>query len=110
MLDGIAAASEAGLAPIKINMVVRRGINEASIVPMAAWARETGLILRFIEYMDVGHSNGWRLDEVVPAEELIETTRRRLAGRAGRADLPRRGRRRAGGTSMAPASSGSSRR
>jgi cyclic pyranopterin phosphate synthase len=73
VLDGIAAASEAGLAPIKINMVVRRGINEASIVPMAAWAREAGLVLRFIEYMDVGHSNGWRLDEVVPAEELVET-------------------------------------
>jgi cyclic pyranopterin phosphate synthase len=54
-------------------MVVRRGINEQSVLPMAAWARETGVILRFIEYMDVGHSNGWRLDEVVPAAELIET-------------------------------------
>ena len=73
VLDGIAAAGEAGLAPIKVNMVVRRGINESSIVPMATWARETGVILRFIEYMDVGHSNGWRLDEVVPAAELIET-------------------------------------
>ena len=73
VLDGIAAAGEAGLAPIKINMVVRRGINEASVVPMAAWAREANVVLRFIEYMDVGHSNGWRLDEVVPAGELIET-------------------------------------
>ena len=73
VLDGIAAAGEAGLAPIKVNMVVRRGINESSIVPMATWAREAGVILRFIEYMDVGHSNGWRLDEVVPAAELIET-------------------------------------
>ena len=72
VLDGIAAAVDAGLAPIKINMVVRRGINEASVVPMARWAREQGLILRFIEYMDVGHSNGWRLDEVVPAQELID--------------------------------------
>ena len=72
VLDGIAAAVDAGLAPIKINMVVRRGINEASVVPMARWAREHGLILRFIEYMDVGHSNGWRLDEVVPAQELID--------------------------------------
>ncbi len=72
VLDGIAAAGEAGLAPIKVNMVVRRGINEASVLPMAAWARETGVILRFIEYMDVGHSNGWRLDEVVPAGELVE--------------------------------------
>jgi GTP 3',8-cyclase len=73
VLDGIAAGTEAGLAPIKINMVVRRGINETSILPMATWAREAGVILRFIEYMDVGHSNGWRLDEVVPAAELIET-------------------------------------
>ena len=73
VLDGIDAALEAGLTPVKINMVVRRGINEASIVPMARWARETGVILRFIEYMDVGHSNGWRLDEVVSAAELIET-------------------------------------
>jgi cyclic pyranopterin phosphate synthase len=72
VLDGIAAALDAGLAPVKVNMVVRRGINEASIVPMARWARETGVTLRFIEYMDVGHSNGWRLDEVVPATDLIE--------------------------------------
>ena len=73
VLDGIDAAIEAGLAPVKINMVVRRGINEASLLPMAAWARETGVILRCIEYMDVGHSNGWRLDEVVPAAEIVET-------------------------------------
>jgi GTP 3',8-cyclase len=72
VLDGIDAALAAGLAPVKINMVVRRGINEASIVPMAGWARDTGVTLRFIEYMDVGHSNGWRLDEVVPASELVE--------------------------------------
>jgi GTP 3',8-cyclase len=72
VLEGIDAALDAGLSPVKINMVVRRGINEASIVPMARWARETGVTLRFIEYMDVGHSNGWRLDEVVPATELIE--------------------------------------
>jgi cyclic pyranopterin phosphate synthase len=77
VLDGIDAAMDAGLAPVKVNMVVRRGVNEASIVPMADWARETGVILRFIEYMDVGHSNGWRLDEVVPAEELIATIRER---------------------------------
>ena len=71
VLDGIDAALDAGLSPVKINMVVRRGINEVSIVPMARWARESGVTLRFIEYMDVGHSNGWRLDEVVPATELI---------------------------------------
>jgi GTP 3',8-cyclase len=71
VLDGIAAAREAGLGPIKINMVVRRGINEASVLPMARWAHDEGVILRFIEYMDVGHTNGWRLDEVVPADELV---------------------------------------
>jgi cyclic pyranopterin phosphate synthase len=75
VLDGIAAAIEAGLTPVKINMVVRRGVNESSIVPMAAWARDIGATLRFIEYMDVGHSNGWQLDEVVPAQELIERLR-----------------------------------
>jgi cyclic pyranopterin phosphate synthase len=73
VLDGIDAALEAGLDPVKVNMVVRRGINEGSILPMAAWARETGVTLRFIEYMDVGHSNGWRLEEVVPAAELAAT-------------------------------------
>ena len=72
VLDGVDAALEAGLTPVKVNMVVRRGVNESSIVPMARWARETGVTLRFIEYMDVGHSNGWRLDEVVPAQELID--------------------------------------
>jgi cyclic pyranopterin phosphate synthase len=75
VLDGITAAGEAGLAPIKVNMVVRRGINESSILPMVTWAREAGVILRFIEYMDVGHSNGWRLDEVVPAGELLHMIR-----------------------------------
>ena len=73
VLDGIDAAIEAGLAPVKVNMVVRRGVNESSLLPMAAWARETGVILRCIEYMDVGHSNGWRLDEVVPAAEIVDT-------------------------------------
>jgi cyclic pyranopterin phosphate synthase len=53
-------------------MVVRRGLNEQSVVPMARFFRERGHILRFIEYMDVGHSNGWRLDDVVPAAELVE--------------------------------------
>jgi cyclic pyranopterin phosphate synthase len=71
VLDGIAAAREAGFGPIKVNMVVRRGVNESSVVEMARWARAEGHILRFIEYMDVGHSNGWRLDEVVPAAEVV---------------------------------------
>jgi cyclic pyranopterin phosphate synthase len=73
VLDGIAAAQEAGLTPVKVNMVVRRGLNETSILPMARWARAEGVTLRFIEYMDVGHSNGWRLDEVVPADEIVAT-------------------------------------
>jgi cyclic pyranopterin phosphate synthase len=71
VLDGIAAARSAGLAPIKVNTVVRRGMNEASILPLARWARDEGLILRFIEYMDVGHTNGWRMDDVVSASEIL---------------------------------------
>jgi cyclic pyranopterin phosphate synthase len=70
ILAGIDAAERAGLAPIKVNMVVRRGVNEDSILPMARWARERGVTLRFIEYMDVGHTNGWALEEVVSAEEV----------------------------------------
>jgi cyclic pyranopterin phosphate synthase len=71
VLQGIEAAAEAGLAPIKVNMVVKRGVNEGSIVPMARYFRQAGHILRFIEYMDVGNSNGWRLDDVVPAGEIL---------------------------------------
>ena len=71
VLDGIAAAAAAGLTPIKVNMVVRRGINESDVVPMARFFRERGHIMRFIEYMDVGHTNGWRMDDVVPAAEII---------------------------------------
>ena len=73
VLDGIAAAERAGLSPIKVNMVVRRGLNETSVLPMARHFRGTGHVLRFIEYMDVGTSNGWRLDDVVPAREIIAT-------------------------------------
>ena len=71
ILNGITAAQETGLAPIKVNMVVRRGINEHEIVPLAGHFRHSGIIVRFIEYMDVGSSNGWRLDEVVPASEVL---------------------------------------
>lgn len=71
VLDGIAAARAAGLAPIKVNMVVKKGENQDSIVPMARWARDEGLILRYIEYMDVGTTNGWRLDDVLPAAEIV---------------------------------------
>jgi cyclic pyranopterin phosphate synthase len=71
VLDGIAAAREAGFPPAKVNMVVKRGVNESSVLPMARWARDEGVTLRFIEYMDVGHSNGWRLDDVVGADEIV---------------------------------------
>ena len=70
VLAGIDAAAAAGL-PVKVNMVVKRGVNEHSVVPMARLFRERGHILRFIEYMDVGQSNGWRLDDVVPAAEIV---------------------------------------
>ena len=72
VLDGIDAAARAELAPIKINMVVKRGMNEGSILPMARYFRERGHILRFIEYMDVGHTNGWRMDDVVSAREIVK--------------------------------------
>ena len=71
VMEGVQAAEEAGLGPIKVNMVVKRGWNEAAVLPMARHFRWSGRTLRFIEYMDVGHSNGWRLDEVVPASEIL---------------------------------------
>jgi cyclic pyranopterin phosphate synthase len=76
VLEGIRAAQEAGLSPIKVNMVVKRGINQDSILPMAEHFRNSGIILRFIEYMDVGTTNGWRLDQVVPAVEIIDIINR----------------------------------
>ncbi len=71
VLDGIAAAQAAGLGPVKVNMVVQRGVNEDSIVPMARYFHGTGCILRFIEFMDVGATNGWHLADVVPAAEIV---------------------------------------
>ena len=70
VLDGIAAARAAGLGPIKVNMVVKRGTNRQEILPMARHFRGTGIVLRFIEYMDVGATNGWRMDEVMPSSEV----------------------------------------
>ena len=72
VLAGIAAAQAAGLGPIKVNMVVKRGTNDHEIVPMARHFQGTGVVLRFIEYMDVGATNGWRMDEVLPSSEVIE--------------------------------------
>ena len=72
VLDGIDAAHEAGLGPIRLNMVVQRGVNDGEIVDMARHFKGTPYTLRFIEYMDVGNTNGWSLDEVVPSAEIIE--------------------------------------
>ena len=71
VLDGIAMASQVGFEDIKVNMVVKRGTNEDQILPMAAHFRGTGVSLRFIEYMDVGASNGWRMDEVLPTADVL---------------------------------------
>jgi cyclic pyranopterin phosphate synthase len=70
VLEGIDAAVAAGL-PVKVNAVIKRGVNEDQVVPMAAFFRERGQTLRFIEYMDVGTTNGWRLDDVLPAREIV---------------------------------------
>ena len=72
VLRGIDAARRAGF-PVKINMVVQRGVNDAGILPLAEWARGAGLTLRFIEFMDAGNHNGWRRDHVVPAKEIVDT-------------------------------------
>ena len=73
VLDGIEAAAAAGLKPVKVNMVVRRGLNDGEVPAIAERFRGTGHVLRFIEYMDVGTTNGWRLDEVVPAAEILDS-------------------------------------
>jgi cyclic pyranopterin phosphate synthase len=71
VLAGIDAAREAGLGPLKVNMVVQRGTNDQEILPMARHFRGTGTVLRFIEYMDVGATNGWRMDEVLPSADVV---------------------------------------
>ncbi len=71
VLAGIDAAAAAGFGSVKVNMVVKRGVNDDQIVPMAAHFRGSGHIVRFIEFMDVGASNGWRLDDVLPSREVV---------------------------------------
>jgi cyclic pyranopterin phosphate synthase len=71
VLDGIAAAQAVGLAPVKVNMVVKRGTNDSEIVPMARHFKGSGTVLRFIEYMDVGTSNGWNMTEVLPSADVV---------------------------------------
>jgi GTP 3',8-cyclase len=78
VIEGIDAAAAAGFKPVKVNMVVKRGVNEHSILPMAKFFRERGHILRFIEYMDVGATNGWRMDDVVSAREIVDIISREL--------------------------------
>jgi cyclic pyranopterin phosphate synthase len=74
VVEGIAAAADAGLKPVKINAVVKRGINDGQgILDLAAFGREHGYVVRFIEFMDVGATNGWQLDEVVPAARIVDT-------------------------------------
>jgi len=71
VIEGIEAAAAAGLGPVKINMVVKRGVNDHAVVQMAERWRNTGQIVRFIEYMDVGSTNGWRMDDVAPSAEVV---------------------------------------
>lgn len=75
VLHGIDAALAAGLGPVKVNMVVKRGTNDQEILPMARHFKGTGVVLRFIEYMDVGATNGWRMDEVLPSAQVVERIR-----------------------------------
>lgn len=72
VLEGIEAAQAAGISNIKVNMVVKRGVNDHEVVPMAKFFHGTGITLRFIEFMDVGSTNGWRLDDVVPSTEIVQ--------------------------------------
>ncbi len=78
VLRGIDAAQAAGLGPIKVNMVVKRGTSDHQILPMARHFRNTGIVLRFIEYMDVGATNGWRMDEVLPSAEVVQMIHKEL--------------------------------
>ena len=72
VLEGIQAAQAAGLGPIKVNMVVKRGTNEQEVLPMARYFKGKGIALRFIEYMDVGATNGWRMKEVMPSSDILQ--------------------------------------
>ena len=90
VLEGIDAAASAGLTPIKVNAVIKRGVNEGAVLEMARHFRGTGHIVRFIEFMDVGNSNGWRLDDVVSAREIIETIGREFPLEPVRSAVQRR--------------------
>ncbi len=87
VLAGIDEAKRVGLGPIKVNMVVKRGTNDDQILPMARRFKGTGVVLRFIEYMDVGATNGWRMDDVLPSTEVIERIHAELPLRAAAPNL-----------------------
>ena len=108
VLDGIDAAADAGFAPIKINMVVKRGVNDHQIVEAARHWRDSGHILRFIEFMDVGSTNGWRMDDVIPSAEIVRTDIGSLPAGAGRGRITRAKSPSAGATWTAPGRSASS--
>ena len=93
VLDGIAAAADAGFAPVKINMVVKRGVNDHQIVEAARHWRDSGHILRFIEFMDVGSTNGWRMDDVIPSAEVVRRISEAFPLEPVEAELRRRSRR-----------------
>ena len=88
VLEGIASAQALGFAPIKINMVVQRGVNDHEVLRLAEHFRGSGMVLRFIEFMDVGCSNGWRMDQVVPSRELQQLVHARWPLRALEACQP----------------------
>jgi cyclic pyranopterin phosphate synthase len=88
VLAGIDAAHRVGLGPLKINMVVKRGTNDDQILPMARHFKGSGAVLRFIEYMDVGATNGWRMDEVLPSREVVSRIHSELPLQAIARDLP----------------------
>ena len=88
VLRGIEMAQKVGLAPVKLNMVVKRGTNDGQILPLARHFRDTGAVLRFIEYMDVGASNGWRMDEVLPSAQVVELLKTEFALTAIDANYP----------------------
>lgn len=88
VLEGIQAAQAAGLGPIKVNMVVKRGTNEQEILPMARYFKGKGISLRFIEYMDVGATNGWRMNEVMPSADILQLLQTEMSLTALQASQP----------------------
>ncbi len=93
VLEGIESALRAGLAPVKVNAVVERGVNDHTVIDLVRHFRRTGVIVRFIEYMDVGNRNQWQRERVVPSREILARISAELAAHGGRGELSRRSRR-----------------